>query len=65
MPAPAAWYLATCEQCDHMDVPFKTQIERAKWMQAHIAIGHKITWSDVVPTTEGVTDGGQDQGNVH
>lgn len=58
-----AWCEGPGETCTPF--PFATRMERAKWMEIHRnATGHTVRWSDA-QATEGVTDGGQDQGNIH
>lgn len=58
-------YSARCEECITADV-FTDLLERAQYMHRHReTTGHTMSWSDSAPTSEGVTDGGQDQSNIH
>jgi len=57
-------YSAKCEGCTQAWV-FGTPATRAAFMREHIdSTGHTMRWSDDTRTIEGVTDGGQDQGNI-
>jgi hypothetical protein len=60
---PLAMLLAGCRDCAE-ERAFASLRERAQWMSDHLVQGHDVSWADTEPTTEGVTDGGPDQGHL-